>query len=146
MSFIPADIAVAPGDTVHWTYVSGGFHTVTSGTPCAADNQFFNDALFDGGPEVTWVVPESLPEQVIPYFCIPHCDFAMTGSITVEPEIVCPGDTNGDGSVDILDLLDLLAAWNTADPVYDIAPAPSGDGVVNILDLLELLSEWGPCT
>jgi plastocyanin len=146
MSFIPAHITAAPGDTVRWVYVSGGFHTVTSGPPCAADNQFFNTGLFDGGPDVVWQVPTDMPDQVIDYFCIPHCPNGMIGTITVEPEVVCPADTNGDEEVDILDLLDLLAAWGTNNDTYDIAPAPNGDGVVNIQDLLVLLSVWGPCT
>lgn len=56
----------------------------------------------------------------------------------------CPADTNGSGTVDVTDLLGLLAAWGTADPTYDIAP-PGGDGFVGVQDLLALLAAWGPC-
>jgi hypothetical protein len=57
----------------------------------------------------------------------------------------CTADFDGNGEVDIVDLLDLLAAWGTGDPLYDIAPLPAGDGTVDIQDLLELLAQWGPC-
>ena len=49
---------------------------------------------------------------------------------------------DGDGSVGILDLLALLAAWDT-DPGGP--PDFDGDGSVGILDLLTLLANWGPC-
>ena len=54
----------------------------------------------------------------------------------------CPADLDGDGSVGILDLLALLAAWG-ADPGGP--PDLDGDGMVGILDLLTLLASWGPC-
>jgi choice-of-anchor B domain-containing protein len=53
-------------------------------------------------------------------------------------------DINGDGVVDVNDLLMLLADWGECDP--EPAPCPSdlnGDGSVNVLDLLELLDQWG---
>ena len=55
---------------------------------------------------------------------------------------LCPADLDGDGTVGILDLLALLAAWGTnpgGPPDFD------GDGTVGILDLLTLLAKWGPC-
>ena len=54
----------------------------------------------------------------------------------------CPADLDGDGSVGILDLLALLAAWGT-DPGGP--PDFDGDGTVGILDLLTLLANWGEC-
>ncbi len=55
----------------------------------------------------------------------------------------CPWDLDADGSVGILDLLALLAAWGT-DPSGP--PDFDGDGNVGILDLLILLANWGPCS
>ncbi|MCZ6735075.1 MAG: M12 family metallo-peptidase [Planctomycetota bacterium] len=55
---------------------------------------------------------------------------------------VCPEDLDGDGSVGILDLLALLAAWGS-DPGGP--PDFDNDGDVGILDLLTLLAAWGPC-
>ena len=54
----------------------------------------------------------------------------------------CPADLDKDGSVGILDLLALLAAWGS-DPAGP--PDFDGDGDVGILDLLTLLANWGPC-
>ena len=54
----------------------------------------------------------------------------------------CPADcTNGDGSVNVTDLLALLAAWGQVGSACDIA----GDTSVNVTDLLALLAAWGPC-
>ncbi|MCZ6542375.1 MAG: FG-GAP repeat protein, partial [Planctomycetota bacterium] len=55
---------------------------------------------------------------------------------------LCPADLDGDGTVGILDLLALLAAWGT-DPGGP--PDFDNDGTVGILDLLTLLAIWGPC-
>ncbi|MHC5024413.1 MAG: PQQ-dependent sugar dehydrogenase [Planctomycetota bacterium] len=68
-----------------------------------------------------------------------------TLNITCTPVAPCDADFDGSGAVDIVDLLDLLAAWGSNDPLYDIAP-DGGDGTVDIQDLLELLANWGPCT
>ncbi len=54
----------------------------------------------------------------------------------------CVWDLDGDGSVGIVDFLDLLAQWGT-DPGGP--PDFDGDGDVGILDFLELLANWGPC-
>ncbi len=55
----------------------------------------------------------------------------------------CPnsvyGDINGDGVVDVLDLLALLSAWGECP---DCPEDLNGDGVVDVLDLLDLLSNW----
>jgi N-acetylneuraminic acid mutarotase len=52
-------------------------------------------------------------------------------------------DFNGDGIVDIKDLLRLIESWGRNDPVIDIAPRPSGDGVIDEKDLDILMSHWG---
>ncbi|MHC4220001.1 MAG: S8 family serine peptidase [Planctomycetota bacterium] len=53
----------------------------------------------------------------------------------------CP-DLDGDGTVGVLDFLELLEAWgpNPGHPA-DI----NGDGVVSVLDFLLLIANWGPC-
>ncbi|MCZ6734883.1 MAG: PQQ-dependent sugar dehydrogenase [Planctomycetota bacterium] len=75
------------------------------------------------------------------------CDIAIGASTDrngdgVPDECDCPADLDGNGSVGILDLLILLAAWH-ADPGGP--PDFDGDGTVGILDLLTLLVNWGPC-
>jgi hypothetical protein len=51
----------------------------------------------------------------------------------------CDGDLNGDGTVDINDLLAVIAGWGSPDG--DI----NGDGTTDITDLLVLLEFFGPC-
>ncbi len=53
----------------------------------------------------------------------------------------CPADLDGDGTVGILDLLQLLIAWGQGGVPGDL----DGDGTVGILDLLTLLASWGAC-
>ena len=57
---------------------------------------------------------------------------------TVEVSVL--GDFNGDETVDILDLLQLLKAWG---PCEECPEDLDNDGVVGILDLLALLGNWG---
>jgi N-acetylneuraminic acid mutarotase len=52
-----------------------------------------------------------------------------------------PPDFNGDGIVDVTDLLRLIESWGQNDPLVDIAP-PLGDGIVDIQDLEHLMSYW----
>jgi subtilisin-like proprotein convertase family protein len=54
----------------------------------------------------------------------------------------CDWDLDNSGSVNIADLLDLLAQWGT-DPGGP--PDFDGDGDVGIEDFLNLLGHWGPC-
>jgi hypothetical protein len=51
----------------------------------------------------------------------------------------CPADLDGNGVVDVTDLLLLLGAWGTPDA--DI----TGDGITAVEDLLALLGAWGAC-
>ena len=53
----------------------------------------------------------------------------------------CPEDVNGDGTIDVLDLLAILAAWGNPGGPEDV----NGDGAVDVLDLLAVLAAWGPC-
>ena len=89
VTFDPADIVVAPGDTIEWHW-SSDLHTVTSGPPCIADGRF-DELLVDSNPLVTYTIPLDEPDGVIPYFCIPHCKSDnMTGTITVEGTAAIP--------------------------------------------------------
>ncbi|MCC7387928.1 MAG: hypothetical protein IT431_04080 [Phycisphaerales bacterium] len=54
----------------------------------------------------------------------------------------CPGDFNGDGAANTLDVLAFLNAWAAGDPAADF----NGDGAVNTLDVLAFLNAWaGGC-
>lgn len=53
-----------------------------------------------------------------------------------------PGDANGDGSVNIVDLLLVISAWGAC-PSPPACPADfNGDDQVNVIDLLTVISNW----
>ena len=55
----------------------------------------------------------------------------------------CPADSDSSGTVNVTDLLALLAGWGVCG-----VPCPSdinGDGFINVTDLLALLAAWGLC-
>jgi hypothetical protein len=54
-------------------------------------------------------------------------------------EVRLLGDVNGDGDVNVLDLLMLLARWGSSEPEGDV----NNDGVVTVIDVLLVLSNWG---
>ena len=63
-------------------------------------------------------------------------------SATCEPPPgLCVGDVNADYDVDVLDLLYVIAVWNTDNPAGDI----NEDGWVDVMDLLEVIGNWGEC-
>jgi predicted outer membrane repeat protein len=54
----------------------------------------------------------------------------------------CPWDLSGDGTVNVVDLLMLLAEFGSCDG----SPADfNGDGWVTVVDLLALIANFGPC-
>lgn len=53
----------------------------------------------------------------------------------------CLGDINLDGFVDVTDLLTLIGAWGSDDPLSDL----DGDGIVAVSDLLISIGNWGDC-
>lgn len=136
--FDPAEITVAPGETIRWVWESG-FHTVTSGTDCNFDGKYFNAPMSVGTPQFEFTIPADIGVDEIDYLCLPHCK-NMIGLITIERMNSEPADFNGDGEVNVLDLLTLLSAWGDCD---DCSEDLTDDQTVNVLDLLELLSAWG---
>jgi hypothetical protein len=65
----------------------------------------------------------------------------MDGYMDITPlDSPCPEDVNGDGSVNVTDVLALIANFgNSGEGDVD------GNGVVDVTDLLAMMSAWGPC-
>jgi hypothetical protein len=61
------------------------------------------------------------------------------------PDPARPADLDGDGLVDVRDLVILLSAWGPCPPEKSCGADLDGDGVVDVRDLVILLSAWGPC-
>jgi hypothetical protein len=53
----------------------------------------------------------------------------------------CVGDIDGDGSVNVADLLTIIGDWGSSDQSSDL----DGDGTVAVGDLLIAISNWGDC-
>ena len=138
LDFIPEVIYVNAGDTVHWDYLGGFPHTVTTGTDCFWDG-YFHESLAKFNPVVEWIIPMDAPEE-IPYFCLPHCSQGMTAMIYVS--YLCIADITKDAVVDVSDLLVVIDQWGQSKSKADI----SGDGIVDVTDLLEVVGNWGECS
>lgn len=54
----------------------------------------------------------------------------------------CAADIDNSGTIDVVDLLQLLADWG---PCVGCASDINEDGQVDVIDLLALLAAWGPC-
>jgi hypothetical protein len=71
-------------------------------------------------------------------------DFELVGGFWIASANgpTCPADVNGDGVVDVLDLLEVIANWGACP---GCASDVNGDGIVDVLDLLAVIAAWGPC-
>lgn len=142
--------------TVWWRLSWGG-----AGYTGPTTGNFINDADSDFGPP--W--PGSLPSVGIDALQFQGlasalsttntADYSLTsggavftnnggssGTVQASAPVPCPADCgNGDGSVNVTDLLALLAQWGQVGTACDIAGTTS----VNVTDLLALLAAWGPC-
>ena len=60
--------------------------------------------------------------------------------------IPCTADTNGDGTVNVLDLTTVILHWGCIAPPGTCLGDANRDGVVNVSDLVEVILHWGPCS
>jgi hypothetical protein len=83
----------------------------------------------------TSTVCSNLPDQI-------DGSWSDSGESMVADVCLCPGDTSGDGTVDVQDILAVLSAWG---PCQGCAEDVDGSGSVDVGDILAVLSQWGPC-
>ncbi len=110
----------------------GGAFT-RDGSRYEVTNLAWNEAIAPGasvevGCVATMAIPGILPTSLVAWGTLPG------GAAP------CPGDVNGDRSIDAADLGVLLAAWGR-DSELDF----DGNDVTDGLDLARLLAAWGPC-
>ena len=60
--------------------------------------------------------------------------------IPLAQTLACPADFDGNGTVDVTDMLRIISDWGGAGRA-DL----NGDSVVNVTDMLYLLDYWGDC-
>ena len=80
LTFVPADVKINPGDSVHWTGLVGGFHTVAEVDTAISNtwNNGFHSAAFAGEFTLEFNTP-----GVFHYICEPHVFSGMRGTVTV---------------------------------------------------------------
>ncbi len=112
-------------DTGHWQ----------SPTPPLIERRVHSDGWVT---DVHWItIPENPPAERLEMWFGPNGTYVDqvvvdTLCIPFQP------DVNGDGVVDVRDLLAVLAAWGNTSGPEDI----NGDGIVNVQDLLLVLANW----
>lgn len=69
--------------------------------------------------------------------------FALNGGFLAFTPIPCDGDTNGDATVDVDDLLNVILDWGTdgSENGGDV----TGNGDVDVDDLVAVIMTWGIC-
>jgi len=99
LTFNPSEITIEVGDTVEWIWNSGS-HTVTSGTDLSDPEvgQLFDSPLNSTNTSVSFTFTQVGNQD---YFCRPHLNFGMTGSVNVIA-ISSVGDTPGQTAIRLL--------------------------------------------
>lgn len=81
--FSPASVTIATGDSVTWSWQGSGSHSVTQGT--TLDPSEDPSRLFDEGPKSSGTYGYRFTAAgTVPYFCRPHFNMGMKGTITVQ--------------------------------------------------------------
>lgn len=65
----------------------------------------------------------------------------VAASVDCDPVDTCPADIDGSGSVDVADVLAVIADWGDDDSDADV----NDDGTVDVNDLLAVIGAWGAC-
>jgi plastocyanin len=92
LAFDPPHITIAVGDTVRWQWNNGN-HDVAEGDDLVLDgDEAFYSVLRSDTPVFEWTFDAAFlaahprPGNVYHYFCSPHTQFGMVGSVTVVGE------------------------------------------------------------
>jgi plastocyanin len=81
LTWNPSEIAIEVGDTVEWVW-NAGIHTVTSGTNLGDPEvgQLFDTPLTSSNTSVSFTFTQVGSQD---FFCRPHLNFGMTGTVNV---------------------------------------------------------------
>jgi 1,4-alpha-glucan branching enzyme len=90
-----------------------------------------------GGAASDDIVVDAIEQDGMPYSA--SLEFGAYSMIILSQSPTCPTDQNGDGAVNVDDILSVIAAWGTPDA--DV----TGDGQTNVDDLLATIGSFGDC-
>ena len=68
-------------------------------------------------------------------------DAILVSAVDCDDVIQCPADANGDGVVNVNDLLTAISDWGLSNSPADV----NDNGVVDVEDLLLMIGAWGDC-
>jgi hypothetical protein len=104
---------------------------------------FASDAVYDSGLNPILVATGDLDGDDYDDLISINEVAAYRGiSNNMNMRIICSSDFDGNGEVNVADLLEIIALWGA---VGDRPQDLDGNGVVNVADLLILIAAWGPC-
>ena len=132
----------------------GGMFNNHSSNPIITNCSFrLNEALTDTGGGIR-SVNGSNPGIGDSYFCSNYHNGGniggniwgsyddLGGNEELEQCPVCQGDVDGNGIVDVTDIIAMISAWGcTTCGAEDV----NGDGIVEVNDIVILIGNWGPC-
>lgn len=138
--FDPDPVVIGAGQAVHWTTTGTVAHTSTSGTgpEDPQSGQLWDSGLLGTAESFTYQFESA---GTYPYYCIPHFAQGMMGTV-----IVCDlegGDANGDGSINVLDLVRVVNHILMTDPLDECglwSADCNGDESINVLDLVGIVN------
>jgi hypothetical protein len=130
----PVDQSVCQGDEVSFTVAADG-------TAPLSYQWRKNGIPIPAGAGSSYMILSVAPSDVGTYDCVVS---NLCGSATSSPASLtvdtCPGDANGDGQTENVDLQILLESWNSPNP--DQRADFNFDGLVDNADLQILLDNW----
>jgi outer membrane protein assembly factor BamB len=138
--------AYSPDGLTTWQYVQATCTSENEQITCVVTNHYDHDVKnvtlqIPGGVCYHWFdASGALLQSQSEKFTLDRLD-SMDSVLLILKEDVY-GDVNGDGIVDVLDLLLVLSAWDQTGSPGWIPEDITMDGVVDVLDLLEILGTW----
>jgi thermitase len=140
----------APGDSIYSTTGTTGYG-FKNGTSMATPHVSGVVALMLSidptlGPEdVRQILHETAEDVYTPGFDENTGHGRINASAALQAVldgVAIPGDTNGDGVVDVSDLVTVIVAWGTCSEVEPCPADLNDDGQVDVLDLIEVIVNW----
>jgi hypothetical protein len=141
-----AEITNSTFEENYAAYLGGGIHAWYGSTVQISSNNFHNNFALDGA--AIFILDDGSSGTVSENsFCGNHVNdlsgnWTDGGGNTITDECPpdCP-DINGDGYVNVTDILAVIADWGSTDSPADVIQ----DGIVDVSDVLLVISNWGPC-